>query len=287
MLDALNITVERRGRRLLDDVEFQAQAGHVTAIIGPNGAGKSTLLKVLSGELKPDTGSVHLDGVDIKSLGAARLAARRAVVPQATALSFPFTVLEVVMLGTIVPGFGLVDTIARAHAHSALDAVDLQEFSNHYYTELSGGERQRVHVARALCQLAAAPSQDGKTCVLLLDEPTSSLDLAHQCAVLDEARRQAIAGRVVVVVLHDLNLAATYADRVVLLSGGRISAVGSPRDVFTDQLLSETFGIGIAVSKKPGPEQVFVLPQVFARHSKKPPSNEVGTFADAARSGTG
>ena len=287
MLDAANITVERRGRRLLDDVEFQAKAGHVTAIIGPNGAGKSTLLKVLSGELKPDTGAVRLDGVDIKSLGAARLAARRAVVPQATALSFPFTVLEVVMLGTIVPGFGLADDTARSHAHSALDAVDLQEFSNHTYTELSGGERQRVHIARALCQLAAAPKQGSETRVLLLDEPTSSLDLAHQCAVLDEARRQAIAGRVVVVVLHDLNLAATYADRIVLLSGGRIAAVGSPRDVFTDQLLSETFGIGIAVSKNPDPEQVFVLPQAFARHGRRPPCHEVPTIADAAKSGTG
>ena len=192
----------------------------------PNGAGKSTLIKVLAGEIVPTHGDVMLDGRSLKTFRAAELAARRAIVPQSTFLSFPFSVIEVVKLGASVPGFDQNPEHSTRIAEDALSDVGLTEFRDRLYSQLSGGERQRVHVARALCQLNAAVRRQGQTAVLLLDEPTSSLDLSHQSLVLGEARAQADEGRAVAVVLHDLNLAAAWADEIVLLSSGGIAARG-------------------------------------------------------------
>jgi iron complex transport system ATP-binding protein len=263
MLDAQGIVVERRGRKLLDDVFAAVQPGRVTAIVGPNGAGKSTLLKVLGGELKPTSGKVMLDGRSLATFTAAELAARRAIVPQSTTLSFPFTVLEVVKLGASVPGFDQHPAHSRRLADDALSDVALEDFRDRLYAELSGGERQRVHIARALCQLSSAPRQRQQTAVLLLDEPTSSLDLSHQSLVLAEVREQARDGLAVAVVLHDLNLAAAWADEVVLMSKGRIAARGVPAAIFKDDLLSDVFGCAIEANKTPPAGVPYMLPHLL------------------------
>ncbi|WP_072395399.1 heme ABC transporter ATP-binding protein [Hyphomicrobium sp. CS1GBMeth3] len=263
MLEARGIVLERRGRRLLDGIDLAIPAGRVTAIIGPNGAGKSMLLKVLAGELKPSIGSIVLDDRDLRTFSAAALSRRRAMVPQATSLSFPFTVIEVVRLGASVPGFDSIETPAHRIADRALQAVDLESFRTRLYSELSGGEKQRVHIARALCQLDAAHRKPGEAAILILDEPTSSLDLAHQIRVLDEARRQAETGRAVLVVLHDLNLAAAWADDIVLMSSGRILARGSPVVVFNDELLSAAYGCEIRVNRAPPQGVPYMLPQLL------------------------
>lgn len=263
MLEAQGITVERRGRKLLDDVYASVQPGRVTAIVGPNGAGKSTLLKVLAGELKPTSGQTLLDGRSLATFSAAELAGRRAIVPQSTALSFPFTVLEVVKLGASVPGFDQNPDHNRRLADDALADVALQAFRDRLYAELSGGERQRVHIARALCQLSSATRHRQHTAVLLLDEPTSSLDLAHQSLVLAEVREQARDGRAVAVVLHDLNLAAAWADEVLLMSRGRIAARGAPAAIFKDDLLSAVFGCVIEANKTPPAGVPYMLPHLL------------------------
>jgi iron complex transport system ATP-binding protein len=260
MLEAQDVWVEAGGRALLAGVTGAFLPGRVTAIIGPNGAGKTTLFRVLSGEIAPTRGEARLDEHRLRSFSAADLARRRAVVPQATLVAFPFTVREVVMLGVTVPGFGLPDTAARREADRALAAMELAGLANRLYPTLSGGERQRVHVARALCQLELAPRRPAETCCLLLDEPTSSLDLAHQGHVLAAMRREADAGRVVVTILHDLNLAAALADHVLLLAGGRVIAAGRPCDVLKDELLSASYRCRVTVNRVPEDGRPFVLP---------------------------
>lgn len=264
MLETRGLVLERRGRRILDRIDLALAPGVVTAIIGPNGAGKSMLLKVLAGELAPSAGRVLLDGHDLRSFSPAALARRRAVVPQATSLSFPFTVIEVVRLGASVPGFDSIDSRVNRLAEQVLRAVDLEGFDGRLYGELSGGEKQRVHIARALCQLEAARRDAGEAAVLMLDEPTSSLDLAHQARVLDEARRQAGLGRAVVVVVHDLNLAAAWADDIVLVAAGRIRARGKPVEIFDDAILSAAYGCAIRVNCIPAPGTPYMLPHMLA-----------------------
>jgi iron complex transport system ATP-binding protein len=273
MLEARGVTLERSGRRLLDGVNITVPRVRVTALIGPNGAGKSMLLRVLARELKPDAGSVMLDGRELTSFSAGDLARRRAMVPQATTLSFPFLVIEVVRLGASVPGFDGVASRAHRLADEALRTVDLMAFRERPYNELSGGEKQRVHIARALCQLAAAPRTLDETAVLILDEPTSSLDLPHQARVLEEARRQADTGKAVIVVIHDLNLAAAWADDLVLMSKGRILARGSPAEIFDNDLLSAAYGCPIKVNETPATGTPYMLPHLLRRESVKATAN--------------
>jgi iron complex transport system ATP-binding protein len=265
MLKATNLSIMRGRRRVLSDVSLTFKPGQLTVIAGPNGAGKSTLIKALSGELAPGEGSVTLDGTPLAKLPAGIFAARRAVVPQATVLSFPFTVLEVVRLGSSVPGFGSVGEDATATA--ALAAVDLSALRHRYYTELSGGERQRVHFARALCQLMAARTDRQHSTLLLLDEPTSNLDLAHQMLLLGRAQDEARAGRIVVAVLHDLNLAATWAGQIVLLADGIVAAQGEPRAVFDNKLLSALYSQQVRANTTPADGRPFVLPQAMDRNA--------------------
>ena len=260
MLQARDLTYSVNGNTLVAGVDIEVRPGRATVLIGPNGAGKSTLLRILAGELQPTRGTVLLDARALGRFSAAELARRRAVVPQASVLGFPFTVLEVAMLGVSVPGFGTAPSAARAAALSALDAVGLRALAGRLYVHLSGGERQRVHIARALSQLSFAPQRSGETRCFLLDEPTASLDLAHQSLVLAAVRAQAEIGTAVVAVFHDLNLAAALADDLVLMAGGRVMAAGSPAGVLTDQLLSAAYGCRVRTNQTPGAGRSFVLP---------------------------
>lgn len=247
MLAAEQVTYRVGQRSLVSGVSLTIQSGQITALAGPNGAGKSTLLKVLSGELAPAHGCVTLDGLPIHRLTADDLASRRAVVPQAADLKFPFTALEVVLLGATVPGFNRSD---RAHVRAAvsiMEAVGLHGYEARSYSELSGGERQRVQISRALCQLDLAPTRPGLTQLLLLDEPTASLDLAHQQLVIEELRRQARRGRAILIVIHDLNQAAILADTIVMMRGGCVAATGTPSVVYQTDTLSAVYGCSVGV----------------------------------------
>lgn len=261
MLQACSATYRaQNGKALITKVDLDLRPGRLIAVIGPNGAGKSTLLRLLSGELRATEGEIKLDGRALGSYHAAELARRRAVVPQATALAFPFTAREVVLLGATVPGFVAPSERLEREAAECLRTVGLLGLADRLYTYLSGGERQRVHIARALLQLAVARAPDAPPSILLLDEPTASLDLAHQDVVLSEARRQTREGRAVLAVLHDLNLAAAFADELVLMSGGRVQAVGTPTEVLRDELLSRAYGCDVRTNATPKPGVPFVLP---------------------------
>lgn len=240
VLEARKVTVRAGRARLLDGVSLALAPGELLAVAGPNGAGKSTLLRVLEGDLAPARGEVLLHG---RPLGAHRpleLARLRAVLPQETALAFPFSVDEVVRMGRWPwPADPARD---EALVGAALDACDVRTLVDRRVPTLSGGERTRVALARVLAQ---------DTAIVLLDEPTAALDLRHQEAVLRAARARADDGRAVLAVLHDLNLAAAWADRIVLLDRGTVCAAGLAGDVLTGDLLSRLYGAPVLVSRHP------------------------------------
>lgn len=214
--------------------------GRIIVLVGPNGAGKSTLLNLLIGELAPSSGDVCLQARTLQTWKAHELAQKRAVLPQRTHLSFPFTVHEVAGLGLMSAAMGQRE---RRHLISEMLAqVDLATFRNRLYQQLSGGEQQRVQLARVLCQLEAsnAPATER---YLLLDEPVSSLDIRHQISTMEIARRYAMQGLGVIAVLHDLNLAAHYADEVIVLSHGAVIADGPPDLAFVPEIIEQAFGV--------------------------------------------
>ncbi|MFD2237465.1 heme ABC transporter ATP-binding protein [Aureimonas populi] len=249
-------SVSYRGHAALEPTRLAIAAGTLTVIVGPNGAGKSTLLRVMTGELAPTSGRVLIDGMDIARMPAAALARRRAVLPQSSALSFPFTVAEVVRIGFEASG----RSSQASDILAALARVDLAGYSDRFYGELSGGEQQRVHLARVLCQIGE-PMRGGEPRFLFLDEPVSSLDIRHQIAVLSIARDFAARGGGVVAVLHDLNLAAGFADRMIVLSQGGVLADGAPREIVTDDLIAGAFRLRLPVGALPPAGMPFILPQ--------------------------
>ena len=260
MLEARHVTLEIDGNTLLRQTTVVARPGRILVLIGPNGAGKSTLLRVLSGELAPTAGQALLDGRRLGAYSAAELARRRAVVPQASVLAFPFTVLEVAMLGITVPGLAETTQAATQAGLDALETMGLSRLRDRFYVHLSGGERQRVHIARALAQVAMSAARPGETRCLLLDEPTSNLDVAHQVLVLGAMRRQAERGLAVLAVMHDLNLAAALADHLVLLVAGEVAAAGPSAQVLCDRLLSQAYGCPVFANRTPQAGRPFVLP---------------------------
>ncbi|NJS39158.1 MAG: heme ABC transporter ATP-binding protein [Rhodobacteraceae bacterium] len=245
MLTATNLTIHIGQRAILTAVDFQARAGAITAIVGPNGCGKTTLMRALTGEVA-GVGDLSLNGVSVNGARPARLAAMRAVLPQATPLAFPFLVGEVVRLG-LSSGLSAGDPQV---ASQALAAVGLNGFANRFYQELSGGEQQRVQLARVLAQVWMPAGPDGPRW-LLLDEPVASLDIGHQLMVMNIARAYADAGGGVVAVMHDLNLTAMFADTVTLLGEGGVLGSGRPSDVLTDALLSRAYHCALAVNTPP------------------------------------
>jgi iron complex transport system ATP-binding protein len=233
MLKMRNVSFSAGKAQLLRDVSLDAAAGEVLAVVGPNGAGKSTLLRLLAGELSPTNGEVLIDGKPLKSYGAAALALKRAVLPQQTILTFAFSALEVVLMGRnphLKDGWPNKDD--EQIAQRAMEHTETTSFAPRKFPSLSGGEQARVTLARVLAQEAP---------LLLLDEPTSSLDVRHQEQVMATARRLAVAGACVLVILHDLNLAAAYAHRIAVLHQGSLVACDVPAAVLQPELLKEVF----------------------------------------------
>ena len=245
MIELQAIRVDAGGRTILGPVDLAILPGTLTSIIGPNGAGKSTLVKVLSGEIRPFAGTVRQGGEPIDRMMPEALAARRAVLSQAIHLSFPFTVMEVVRLG-LQGRAGLLPAARRRIAIETLRRVDLAGFEARQFASLSGGEQQRVHLARVLCQVGAAVEDDLPK-LLVLDEPIASLDIRHQIEVLRIARDFADEGGAVVAVLHDINLAAGFSDRLVVMRKGLIAGDGEPDLLMKTGLIPEVFGIAMSL----------------------------------------
>ncbi|MGB4990096.1 MAG: ABC transporter ATP-binding protein [Pyrinomonadaceae bacterium] len=252
MLRVENISVSYGYHDVLLDVSMTLAAGTTVALLGANGAGKTTLIRTLNGTVPVARGEVLLDGRSIAKVSRREIAANIAVVAQENETRFPVTVLDFVLAGRFSSGgtFGWENDSDIDAARHALDKCDLTAYSSRLMNNLSGGERQRVVLARALATGAK---------ILLLDEPTANLDLAHQAMMFRLVReRCSNAGASAVVITHDLNLAAEFADEIVMLNGGRIAASGPPETVLTAENISDVFGVDVMLDKSPASGNVRV-----------------------------
>lgn len=248
-----DITVRYGDRKVLDGVSLDVRPGKVIALAGPNGAGKTTLIRALNGSIAANVdGNISVNGKDLGQMSRREIAGRIAVVAQENETRFPITALEFVLAGRFVHGssFGWETQADIDAAMRALADCDLAGYEGRFMNELSGGERQRVVLARALATNAR---------VLLLDEPTANLDIAHQAMMFRLVReRCGSCGAAAVVITHDLNLAAEFADEIVMLRDGRIAASGSPETVLTEKNIAEVFGVKVLLDANPASGNVRV-----------------------------
>jgi iron complex transport system ATP-binding protein len=253
-LSAIDVTYQAGERKLMENVSLRVEPGRVHAVLGPNGAGKSTLLKLLAGDLRAASGSVTLDGRAIAEWSPFERARRRAVLPQSENLGFDFTVRQVVTLGRM-PCRQHAPLQEQALITAALQAADALQLEARLYPTLSGGERARVQLARVLAQVWERADHER---YLLLDEPTASLDLAHQHLCLRLARQLAAEGVGVLVILHDPNLALSYADDITLLCCGQSVAQGSPEQVLTRDHLEKVYGVKVDILRSQLTQQPYI-----------------------------
>lgn len=233
-------------KTILNGVHLHLDYGEVVAVVGPNGAGKSTLLKLISGDLLPSTGSVALEGLMITLYPPGPLALKRAVMSQQAVITAPFTVRDVVAMGRYPQQrFGSAGNHDdSAIIDAAMAETEVDHLRDRLYPTLSGGEQARVTLARVLAQQSP---------IMLLDEPTAALDMRHQQLIMRTARRLALEGSAVLMILHDLNLAAAYAHRVVMLHEGQVYQMGKPADVLTESNIETVFNLPVMVIDHPKP----------------------------------
>ena len=243
MIELSQVGYQINGKWLVKDINLTIKNGAFWGLVGPNGAGKSTLLRLISGELIPTTGEVRLFGKPIDSYDPKELARLRAYLQQKRDVSFPYTVLEVVLFGRYPYLNGTKESECDiAFAHKALERVEIGRFADRLYPTLSGGEASRVDIARILAQ---APG------LLLLDEPTNHLDPRHQVQILNLCKSICHQGKTVVTAIHDLNLASMFADQLLLLKDGVSIACGTPESVLTKNMLTETYNISFNILTHP------------------------------------
>ncbi len=259
MIELDRATVQIGSATLLNKASTAIHHGQVTVVIGPNGAGKTTLLRSASGVQDLTSGEARMDDRPLGAMTMKTQALQRAVLPQKVSLPFSFAVLDVVLMGR-TPHMRSAATTARDTdiAYAALDRVSMTAFAQRDYATLSGGEQQRVHLARALAQIWDPPDAGHR--YLLLDEPTASLDPAHQHSILRLTRALAQRGVGVMAVLHDFNLAAQYADHVVVLSDGSVVAQGPPENILTPPIIRDVFELDVLVQAHPCHNCPLVVP---------------------------
>jgi len=258
MLQASNLTRVASGRRLLDGVSLGFGKGQLNLIVGPNGAGKSTLLKVLSGQLAPHSGDVRYGDVPLRGLSPQRLATMRAILSQSVQIAFPLRVREVVMMGRYPHFLGRPSAADETVCAEVMRLFDVDSMADRDFLTLSGGEQQRVHFARVLAQIWRPVPGPGR--YLFLDEPLTFLDISHQFefmrTVQQLARREEL---VVAGAVHDLNLAARYADRLLLLHEGKVLATGTRDEVLTARNVEAAFRVTPSVLRSPDGHPVLVF----------------------------
>ena len=244
MLQASRIHFCIQKRPVVDQISLTLQAGEILAVLGPNGAGKSTLFKILSGEISCKHGDVDYNGLPVGNLNSKKLAEVRAVMPQHSAVNFPFSAQEVVELGL----FSTQSKNPAKLVEEVMEATNTLHLKNSNFQHLSGGEKQRVQLARVLVQIW---EQKPFPRYLLLDEPTSSLDIAQQHGVLSILRQLTQRNIGVLIILHELNLAAQYADRIALLKNGMITSCGTVQEVLQEKTLHQVFDYPIQILQHP------------------------------------
>ncbi len=250
-----DVSVEAGKSKLVSNISFEANAGEILVVAGPNGAGKSSLLKAISGEIKASSGSVTFAGKPLSNWSLQELACMRAMQSQLSLLNFPYRVEEVVALGRTPHSTG--KRIDKEIVDQLLELMDLTYLKDRAYTQLSGGEKQRTQLARVIAQIWRAEDSDKR--LLILDEPTTALDLGHQQQLIHFLKLIAKKGICILLVVHDLNTAAKIADNVLLMCCGEAMAFGSPETVFRQNLLEKVFGAKVRVIKDPETNEVLII----------------------------
>jgi iron complex transport system ATP-binding protein len=240
------------GRAIVTNVSLDVFPGEVLALVGPNGAGKSTLLSLMAGDLAPSTGSVALLGKEVSKYRPEEASRLRSVLMQSNAVSFPFTVWEIVEMGRAPWARTPKITEDNEAIREALERADVGHLAHRRFNQLSGGERARVSLARVLAQ---------RTPVILLDEPTAALDLKHQEDVMATVSHLASSGLAVVVVVHDLSVAAAYAQRVAVMVGGHLDAIGPPGEVITAERVSRVYEVEVDIETVGRPPRPIIVPR--------------------------
>ena len=260
MISISKLSVTVNSHRLLDNISLDFQPGQFTIIVGPNGAGKTTLLKCIDGGIATTSGEIVIDGKPLVGWNNISLARKRAVLPQHSSLDFPFTVEDVVLMGRIPHSSN--DATNRRVTRQCLEKCDCKDLLHRNYTSLSGGEQQRVQTARVFSQIWSEDQDVNR--YLLLDEPVSALDLNHQYALMRNLKSYAETENTgIVCTLHNLNLAAQFAARTVVLDQGLIVADGLPSEVFTEETLSNVFNLDVTVSSHPEDSNVpLIIPKL-------------------------
>ena len=249
-IKARQVSLCRGKKRLLRNINLDIESGQILGLIGPNGSGKTTLLNLLAGDFPASSGEVYYENLLINDCRLIDRAKYRSVMSQRQEIIFNYSVKEIVEMG-IVGEYGVNGNPHTAsRVHNIIGLLQLEELKGRNVRTLSGGEQQRVHIARALLQIWQEKSYSDPR-FLLLDEPTSSLDLKHEIKVLEILGEEVKKGLGVMVVFHDLNLTAHFADKVALISGGEIVATGTPEEVLKPEILRSIYGLKMAVSKKP------------------------------------
>lgn len=261
MLTVNQLSVTAYGARLLDQISFTLQLGEVLAILGPNGAGKTTLLNALMGSDVTtqmhwqQQGHIQFGHTTIDGFSSKQRAKQMALLPQLSSLSFPFTAKEVVELGRLPHETGVV--IDQGIIEEALQWLDIKHLSERPYTQLSGGEKQRVQLARVMVQIWR--QEDAEQRLLILDEPTSSLDLGHQQQLMKIVRRFSDQGVGVIMVAHDINLVSHYADHLLALNCGEVIAQGQPNQVITQELMKQLYQADVDIVSHPKTQKPLVM----------------------------
>lgn len=253
-LAAEELSLRRRHQVVLSDVSLALRSGEVVSVLGANGAGKSTLLSSLSGELdaiRCDSGTIWLNNRDLKTMSANEQARQRAVLPQTPSLAFDLRVSEVIAMGAY-PFARLSHECVQQRVHQATAYADVTHLLDRRYPELSGGEQQRVQFARIIVQVLAAANGTRQRCYMLLDEPTASLDPLHQQKLLRSVHELSRALNIgVLIIVHDVNLAALWSDRIALLCDGRLLECGTPSIVLTAGNLKKAYGVDACIMPHP------------------------------------
>jgi len=252
-LEVRNLDVYYKSRRILKQINFSANKGEFIGLIGANGSGKTTLLKAVVRILKPEDGCILFDGKNIIRMSTKEIAKNIAVVPQSISINFDFTVEEIVLMGRTpyINSHEKIDDIKIAA--QSMKHTNTYHLKDRLITEISGGELQRVVIARALAQ---------EPRILLLDEPTSHLDLKYQIEILELLKSFSRKGLIIIAVIHDLNMAAYYCDKILLLKTGAISSIGSPQQVLTANNIGHAFGIEVQIENNPLKNFLFVFPKL-------------------------
>ncbi len=252
-ITVIDLLFKRDSREIINNISFNVSQGELLGIIGPNGAGKSTLIKLLLGLLKPDSGEIYIEGLNINEYTPKDLYKKIAFVPQENNLDFPMTVLETVLLGRIphLGRFHLENEKDYNVAEHALIAAGIEDFSERFVNQLSMGEKQLVTIAKALAQ---------ETNFIFLDEPTSSLDVSHTIQIMEILKELTSKGKTVVSAIHDLNTASRYCDKILIINNGIISGVGKAEEVFTKEIIQKAFSVNVNIHRSEQTGNILIEP---------------------------